>query len=298
MKHQFSYRMTKEAEGMTAGAYLREIGYSRNLLIQLKQTENGILQNGQPIHTDKKLQAGDLLETVLYEQSPSKQILPVPVKFEILYEDEDLLLINKPADLPVHPSIHNRENSLANGVVWYYREQGRDFTFRCINRLDRDTSGLLIVAKHMLSASILSDAMKKRRIRRTYLAITEGRIDCAGTVTAPIARREGSVLERCVDFEKGEPAVTHYTPLCYEEEKDLTLVSLQLETGRTHQIRVHMHWIHHPLIGDFLYYPRRDLISRQALHSWKLEFEHPLTKERMSFEAPMPEDMRAVISYR
>ena len=279
---------------MTVGAFLRRIGYSRNLLIHLKKTEEGILVNGQPVHTDRKLREGDLLEILLYETASSDQIVPAPAEFEIIYEDEDLLLINKPADLPVHPSVHNRENSLANGVLWYYRKQGREFTFRCINRLDRDTSGLLIVAKHMLSASRLSDDMKKRRISRTYLAVAEGQIVCPGTVRAPIARREGSVLERCVDFEKGETAITHYTPLRYEKDKNLTLVSLRLETGRTHQIRVHMNWIGHPLIGDFLYYPRRELISRQALHSWKLEFEHPIRKERMSFEAPLPEDMRVL----
>ena len=195
-----------------------------------------------------------------------------------------------------HLSIRLEEaNTLANGIAWYYQQQGIPFVYRCINRLDRDTSGLLIIAKHVLSAAILTDDMKHRRIHRTYLAIVEGNLKHPGTVEAPIGRKEGSVLERCVDFECGESAVTHYTPVSYHEKLNLTLLSLRLATGRTHQIRVHMNYLGHPVIGDYLYYPRRDFIKRQALHSWKLEFLHPITKERLTFEAPLPDDMLFII---
>lgn len=311
MDRIFHYQVTEAEDGTRIRDYLRSRGYSRHILAHVKRTEGGICQNGQQVPVSLLLHAGDCLDIRLAEVPPSEHIPPAPVPFTILYEDQDLLVVNKPADTPVHPSFQNRENTLANGVVHYYEQQGISFVYRCINRLDRDTSGLLILAKNMLSASILSTAMKERtlshsaersasrsiEIRRTYLAIVEGELSAPGTVSAPIGRKPGSVLERCVDFEQGEPAVTHYQPLLYRRDLNLTLVSLRLETGRTHQIRVHMGYLGHPLIGDYLYYPRRDLISRQALHSWKLEFSHPITKEPLSFQAPPPKDMWFMTNY-
>ena len=305
MDRIFHYGILKTEEGISIREYLQSRGYSRHILAHVKRTENGILRNGEAVPVTVILRAGDCLDIHLKEVPPSEHIPPAPVPFSIVYEDEDLLVVNKPADTPIHPSFNNHENTLANGIIQYYDNKGETFVFRCINRLDRDTSGLLIVVKNMLSGSILSSTMKKRttslreegdEIRRTYLAIAEGQVNRSGTITAPIGRKEVSVLERCVDFEKGEYAVTHYEPLFYRRDLDLTLVALRLETGRTHQIRVHMGYLGHPLIGDYLYYPRRDLIRRQALHSWKLEFFHPITKEHLEFRAPLPPDMRFIIS--
>ena len=295
MLRHFAYPITSEDENYTVGEYLRSCGYSHHMLTLLKRTEDGILLNGIWTRTNAPLHAGDCLSVRLEETASSPGILPVPMKLSIVYEDQDILVINKPADTPVHPSINNHENTLANGIVFYYEQQNIPFVCRFINRLDRDTSGLLIVAKHMLSGTILSTDMKQRRIHRTYLAIVKGLILEPGTVNAPIGRKEGSALERCVCFETGEQAVTHYEPLLRREDLNLTLLSLRLETGRTHQIRVHMGYIDHPLIGDYLYYPDRTRINRQALHSWKLEFCHPITKERLQFEAPLPEDMRFIL---
>ena len=158
-----------------------------------------------------------------------------------------------------------------------------------MNRLDKDTTGLTIVAKHALSASILSAAIRNREIKREYLAIVTGKTDTFGTIDAPIARKDGSILERCVDFENGERAVTHYKRLMYKD--GLSLLLLTLETGRTHQIRVHMKYLNHPLIGDFLYNPDFSKMNRQALHAYRLSFLHPIKKEPILISAPLPSDM-------
>ena len=290
MERIFEYQITAAEEGRKIGDFLREKGYSRHLLRQLKETEDGLLRNAQPTFTTVALKAGDRIRVRLLEKAEgSEAIMPAPLPFEIVYEDEDLLVVNKPADMPIHPSFQNHGNTLADALTWHYQQHGEDFVYRCINRLDRDTTGLLIVAKHLLSASILSDMVGKREIHREYLAIVKGIPPENGTISAPIGRKKGSAILREVNFETGEPAVTHFARL--EIRNGLSLVSLKVETGRTHQIRVHMGYIGCPLIGDYLYYPECRRISRQALHSHRLSFLHPITGKALSFTAPLPEDM-------
>ena len=290
MERIFEYQISSAEEGRKLGDFLREKGYSRQLLRQLKETENGLLRNGQPTFMTIALKNGDRIRVRLLEKAEgSEAIMPAPLPFEIVYEDEDLLVVNKPADMPIHPSFQNHGNTLADALTWHYQQHGEDFVYRCINRLDRDTTGLLIVAKHLLSASILSDMVGKREIHREYLAIVKGIPPENGTISAPIGRKKGSAILREVNFETGEPAVTHFARL--EIRNGLSLVSLKLETGRTHQIRVHMGYIGCPLIGDYLYYPECSRISRQALHSHRLSFLHPITGKALSFTAPLPEDM-------
>lgn len=290
MERIFEYQITAAEEGRKIGDFLREKGYSRHLLRQLKETEDGLLRNAQPTFTTVALKAGDRIRVRLLEKAEgSEAIMPAPLPFEIVYEDEDLLVVNKPADMPIHPSFQNHGNTLADALTWHYQQHGEDFIYRCINRLDRDTTGLLIVAKHLLSASILSDMVGKREIHREYLAIVKGIPPENGTISAPIGRKKGSAILREVNFETGEPAVTHFARL--EIRNGLSLVSLKLETGRTHQIRVHMGYIGCPLIGDYLYHPECSRISRQALHSHRLSFLHPITGKALSFTAPLPEDM-------
>lgn len=290
MERIFEYQINSGEEGRKLGDFLREKGYSRQLLRQLKETENGLLRNGQPTFMTIALKNGDRIRVRLLEKAEgSEAIMPAPLPFEIVYEDEDLLVVNKPADMPIHPSFQNHGNTLADALTWHYQQHGEDFVYRCINRLDRDTTGLLIVAKHLLSASILSDMVGKREIHREYLAIVKGIPPENGTISAPIGRKKGSAILREVNFETGEPAVTHFARL--EIRNGLSLVSLKLETGRTHQIRVHMGYIGCPLIGDYLYYPECSRISRQALHSHRLSFLHPITGKALSFTAPLPEDM-------
>lgn len=290
MERILHYKISKEDENKAIASFLEKAGYSGQNIINLKKIPESMLLNGKWEYVTKKLAEGDMLTIHIVEDTSSEKIPPVKLPFPVVYEDEDIVVVNKPADMPIHPSMNNYENTLGNAAAYYFAEKGQPFVFRCINRLDRDTTGLTILAKHMLSSSILNEDMLHRRIKRTYYAIVMGEdLPDEGVIDAPIGRKEGSTIERMVDFENGERAVTHYKVL--ERKKGKALVALNLETGRTHQIRVHMKYIGHPLIGDFLYNPECKLMERQALHSYRLEFTHPITKEEMVFMAPLPEDM-------
>lgn len=293
MKRKLTYTISSENSGLTVEAYLKSKGYSHGCLVHLKKTQEGIRRNGVWAYTRDVLQAGDKLEILFSEEASSENIVAADMPLDIVYEDEDILVVNKSADTPIHPSQGNYDNSLANAVMNYYEKQGETFVFRCVNRLDRDTSGLVLIAKNMLSSAVLSQAMGNREIHRTYLAVVKGQPESSGTVALPIARKAGSTIERCVDMEHGERAVTHYERI--EQNERYALLKLWLETGRTHQIRVHMNAIGHPLPGDFLYHPDFSEIQRQALHSWRLEFVHPVTGEKMQFEQPLPDDMRKLL---
>lgn len=294
MERTLVYNITTDDAGLTIGEYLQRKGYSAQTIKELKKMERSILINGVWEYVRHKLAAGEELVIHIQEATSSEKIPAVKLNFEIVYEDEDIMVVNKPADMPIHPSLNNYYNSLANGLAYYFEKQGKPFVFRCVNRLDRDTSGLTIIAKHMLSAGILSGQVANRDIHREYLAIVRGIPSPAeGTIAAPIARKEASVIERVVDFEKGDRAVTHYKTL--QTINGHSLLSIHLETGRTHQIRVHMKHIGCPLIGDYLYNPDMEHMTRQALHSHRLVFTHPITGETMDFTAPLPEDMSSVM---
>ena len=293
MTRTLTYTISEEFENQTIGQFLKARSFSAPIVTHLKRTDRGILRNGEWGRVRDVLRLGDTLVLNLVETEPSENIVSSALPLEIVYEDEDLLVINKEANRPIHPSQGNYDNTLANAVAYYFEQKGESFTYRCINRLDKDTTGLLIIAKHMYSASLLSDMVQNREIHREYLAIASGKVPESGTITAPIARVDGSTIERMVDEENGEYACTHYKRLEYKN--GYSLVSLKLETGRTHQIRVHLKHIGHPLPGDFLYNPDYSVINRQALHSYRLTFVHPITGKAMQFEAEMPEDMKAII---
>lgn len=295
MIRDFRYELTAEATDKTITQYLHQMGYSHHIITSLKRTQAGICLNGIRAYASQRIRPGDILTIHLEEPESSPGIVPAPVPFDILYEDMDLLIVNKPADTPIHPSPGNFNNTLANGLACYFARQNVPYVYRCINRLDRDTTGLLILAKHGISGAILSDQMMKRRIIRTYHALAEGITPSEGTIDAPIARKGGSVIERCINYETGEQAVTHYRRLDTGQidsasEKILySRLELKLETGRTHQIRVHMQSIGHPLLGDTLYRPENPAeFSHQALHSYSLEFTHPITGAPMYFSVPEP----------
>lgn len=294
MKRIFTYLIPNEFENTTLYSFLKSKQYSSQIITHLKRTENGILLNGVWGRVRDILHTDDVLTITLIESESSENIVPSPLSLDIVYEDEDIMIINKEANTPIHPSQGNYDNTLANAVAYYYNQKGESFTYRCINRLDRDTTGLLILAKHMYSASLLSNMVQNREIHREYLALATGLIPESGTIEAPIGRVDGSTIERQVDALNGDYACTHYKRLDYKN--GYSLVSLKLETGRTHQIRVHMKHIGHPLPGDFLYNPDYSVINRQALHSYRLSFLHPITHQEIEFIAPLPEDMNSILS--
>ena len=290
MERILNYHITEDADSLRVEQYLRRRGFSYQNLTQLKKMPESILINGVWSYMRTPLHSGDILTVHIRETESSPNIPPVELPLDIVYEDEDIIVVNKPAGMPVHPSLNNYRNSLANALMYYYQQQGKPFIFRCTNRLDRDTSGLTVIAKHMVSSSILSSMTARHEIEREYLAVVRGSVvPSSGTIDAPIGRTGSSLIERKIDFEHGERAVTHYHVI--KEENGHSLVSLILETGRTHQIRVHMKYIGFPLVGDYLYNPDMEYIQRQALHSCRLSFRHPITGKHMEFTADLPEDM-------
>lgn len=292
MKRIFEYTIPAEYDGTALLTFLKDKQYSAATITHLKRTTDGIQLNGTWTTVKHLLHAGDVVTILLTEKRQDSRIVSSDQYPDIVYEDEDILVVNKPADMPIHPSQGNYDNTLANAVMHYFRDKGEPITYRCINRLDRDTTGLLILAKHMHSASILSSMVSRHMIQREYLAIVTGITKESGLIDAPIARRDGSTIEREVNLLHGEPARTHYRRLAYHD--GYSLLSVRLETGRTHQIRVHMKHIGHPIPGDFLYYPDYDMIKRQALHSYRLTFTHPITGKELSFCAPLPADMHTI----
>lgn len=297
MTRTIFYEIKIEYEDRKISEFLKEHFYSSKFLTKLRHTENTIRLNGEFVYMNTRLKADDTLEIIYTEDPEPSSIVPVKLDFEIVYEDEDILVINKPYNMPVHPSINNYENTLANAIAYYFESKNQKFTFRCINRLDKDTTGLLIVAKHQLSAAVLSYFMKNRMIKREYLAIASGIFENkSGTINEKIGRKNNSLIERCIDNENGETAVTHYEVIqeisldnLYNDSlKYASLLRVHLDTGRTHQIRVHMKHLGHPLLGDRLYNEIPDDFERQALHSYSLSFKHPITLEEMYFKQDMP----------
>ena len=294
MDRIITYTIKNTENSLRVEQFLRRHSYSYQNLTQLKKMPESILINGTWSYMKTLLTEGDTLTIHIQENQSSPNIPPVELPLDIVYEDDDLIVINKPAGMPIHPSLNNYRNSLANALMYYYTRQNKPFIFRCTNRLDRDTSGLTVIAKHLVSSSILSQMAVRHEVTREYLAIVRGQITPSqGTINAPIGRAGTSLIERKIDHEHGEDAVTHYRVI--NEKNGHSLVSLILETGRTHQIRVHMKHIGHPLIGDYLYNPDMEFISRQALHSHRLSFRHPITGKTMEFEAPLPEDMAVIL---
>ncbi len=295
MKRSLHYTVQREYHGYTIERFLKSNGYSSANITAIKKMPRNVVIKGEWVHMNRRLSEGDTLTVNINEDTSSEKIPPVQMALNIVYEDEDILVINKPAGLPIHPSLNHYEDSLANGLAYYYEAQGKPFIFRCANRLDKNTSGLTVIAKHLVSANILSTMVKNRDFHREYYAIVKGHINpSSGTIDAPIGRVDDSIITRQVDYAHGEKAITHYQVI--KEKNGHSLVSIHLETGRTHQIRVHFKYINHPLIGDHLYNPDMEYINRQALHSHRISFNHPITGEAMDFTAKLPEDMAFINS--
>ena len=286
---RLDYICTTEDEGLEVLTLLRrEFRVSTNLLRQLKVTDNGITLDGVRVTVRYTVHTG---QTLSIQREPDSgresRVEALGGPLDIVYEDADLMIINKPAGLPVHPSPgHYDGQTLANRVVFYLTQTGQNPTFRAINRLDRGTSGLMTCAKNKLSAHRLEELLAADGIRRTYHAVCEGTgLAPEGTVDLPIGRAEGFGIKRAVR-EDGQRAVTHYKVL--KEQNGRTLLEIRLETGRTHQIRVHFSHLGHPLCGDFMYGQEIDGMKGCALHSCSITLTQPSTGEGLAFTVPDP----------
>lgn len=289
----------KEHDGMTVLEVLRGIiGLSYGMIRHIKYLDDGIMLNGERVTVRAKLSVGDLLE-LHTEDRVGSSIIPRDLPIKLLYEDSELIVPDKPPFMPTHPSHDHWDDTLANALAYRYAEQGISFVFRPINRLDRNTSGLLLIAKNRISASKLSKSMNRGEIRKEYIAVLDGVLESdEGEIETYMRRSAESIIVRevCGHEEGADYALTKYRVLMRSE--NTTVVAAEPITGRTHQIRVHFASLGCPLVGDELYGRESDEISRHALHSSRLSFIHPVSNEKMSFEAPLHEDMRRLIEKR
>ena len=277
------FKIDDKNSGLMIRDFLRNFGVSSALLTKLKQDENGIKLNGKFAKAIDVLKSGDNL-TINIKNSGK-----MPEKFEcenvkVAYNDEDILVLNKPPLMPVHESRNHRGDTLANVAACYMES---DCAFRAVYRLDRDTSGLVLIAKNELAASKLAGKIKK-----DYYAVVSGKFEGRGTIDLPIRRVQESIIERGV-FDDGERAITHYEAIKTDGEN--TLLKLNLETGRTHQIRVHFSHLGAPLWGDTLYGGNCEKINRQALHCKTIYFTHPITHEKITVDSDFPKDFKGLI---
>lgn len=273
---------------------LRAIGVSGRLAARLKQLENGILLNGKRVTVRAVLHTGDVLELAIEEQEPPQHVVPRELPLEVLLETSDLFVLNKPSNMPTHPSHGHFEDTLANALVFHYGGEKTPFRPRFINRLDRNTTGNVLVARHALAAAALSDAMAQGKIKKTYLALVKGRLDKPAVIESGIRRRAESIIFREVcSVGEGDYAKTVVEPIAASD--DFSLVRLCPETGRTHQLRVHLASVGHPLLGDELYGDGKGL-ARHALHAAVLAFPDPASGKAVTVQAPLPLDMMEKIN--
>jgi len=286
------YRVTEDHDSQKVSQILKnQLKFSRGAMRRLKRCA-GVMVNRQTVWLNTLVRTGDIIR-VNFQEDVEQPVVPQELPLAIIFEDEHILVVNKPSNMLVHPLSYHVLGTLANGVIYHWQQQGQYSKFRAVSRLDKDTSGVILIAKSSYSCYQLAEQMKNGLCRREYLAVVHNSITSdVGTINLPIGRSD----ERSLIFgvtPGGKEAITHFTVL--QRFATGSLVKLRLQTGRTHQIRVHMCHLGHPLMGDDLYGGRQELISRQALHSWRLVFNHPVTKEAMQLEAPLPKDMIALL---
>lgn len=287
--------ITPELAGREVNTLLRRtLGLSGTVLRRVKWLEDGITLDGVRVNVRVRVREGQTLSVRLTDPVPASGVVPAPGPLDIVYEDADLIVVNKAPGVLVHPGHGHFDDTLGNFLLWHYRQTGDESDFHPVHRLDKGTSGLVVAAKHAHAQEKLKSQLHTGGFRRVYLAICDGAPPApAGTVDAPIGRADGSLMAREIRPD-GQPARTRYKVL--QTLGPRSLVELELETGRTHQIRVHMAHMGCPLTGDFLYgAENRALIARPALHSARLELAHPITGERLRFAASLPADMAALI---
>ena len=275
----------------------KHLGLSGTVVRRIKWLEDGILLDGQRVNTRTLPVEGQTLSVRLSDPERRSGILPAPGPLDIVYEDGDIIVLNKAPGVSVHPGPGHYADTLGNFLLHHYDQTGEEADFHPVHRLDRGTSGLMVAAKHAHAQEVLKNQLHTDAFRREYLAVCEGvPAPNQGTVDAPLGPKEGSLVEQEVRPD-GKEARTHYRVLSVHSGR--ALLELVLDTGRTHQIRVHMAHLGHPLTGDFLYGEERpDLIGRPALHSARLTFRHPITGAEMAFAVPLPGDMDALLKNR
>lgn len=278
------FTVGRDEDGAATRDFLKARGFSRRMITALKQS-GGLTRAGEPLRSVDSVRGGDVIRVVLTDSGGAAP--NGGIRADIVYEDEDIVIYDKPPFLAVHPSARHYNDTLANAFAARFP----DTPFRPINRLDRDTSGLCVCAKNRLAAAGLAGSGGSAGLRKVYFAVVTGDILVGGTVDLPIGREGESIIKRRVRPD-GKRAVTRYEPI--ERANGRTLLRIRLETGRTHQIRVHMSHIGYPLCGDGLYGGDAS-IDRQALHCGEAEFIHPITGERISVIAPLPEDMLTLL---
>lgn len=295
MSRRLELAITPELAGVKVDTLLRKrLHLSGTVIRRIKWWEDGILADGVRVHTDFRPEAGQVLSVRLSDPDRRSGIVPTPGPLDIVYEDLDLIVLNKAPGVSVHPGPGHFDDTLGNFLIDYYEKTGQEADFHPVHRLDRGTSGLLVSAKHPHAQEVLKNQLHTEDFKRVYLAVCEGVPDpSAGVVDAPLGPKPGSLMEQEVRPD-GKPARTRYETV--EVHGSRTLLRLELDTGRTHQIRVHMAHMGHPLTGDFLYgVEDRTLISRPALHSAELSFRQPVTREKLEFSVLLPEDMARLL---
>ena len=269
---------------------------SDRLLIKLKKQQK-IFLNGNPTYVNAILKDNDIVSIDLDFEETSENIVPTKINLDIIFEDDFLFIVNKPAGIPVLPSISHYEDSLSNGIKYYFNSINLNKKIRPINRLDKDTSGIVLFAKNEYIQESLVKQMKKNIFKKEYLAILSGILnEKNGTINAPISRKENSIIEREINS-SGDIAITHFElqKTFAINSQNYSLVKFILETGRTHQIRLHSKYIGFPILGDTLFGSPSKLINRHALHAFKVCFIHPISKELITLEIDLPDDIKNLL---
>ena len=284
---ELRYVVPSEAEGQRLGIFLRTCGVSAGMIKSVKHTGQGFFADGQEIHTDQRVHAGQSISFALPPESATS-VTPQLIPLSIVYEDEFAAVLDKPAGLAVHPTLNYPDHTLANGWIYYLQSQGKSGVFRPVNRIDKNTSGLVLCAQNAFAAPLLAS-----HVQKCYLAIVQGSLPLGpGKVEAPIGRRGDSIIGRCVT-PQGKYSLTEYTVLASGRQH--SLLACTPRTGRTHQIRVHMSYIGHPLAGDTLYGGSTEAIGRHALHCAVLHFVQPVTHDNIRVTSPLPPDMQLLL---
>ena len=291
---KLEFKFTQSSDPKTVLQILKnEFHLSDRLILKLKRAEK-IFLNDIPTHVKKELTSGDTVSVDINFIEDSENIVPTKMQLDILYEDDCLLILNKHPGIPVHPSLNHFEDTLSNGVKYYFESIGLKRKIRPVNRLDKDTSGIVLFAKNEYIQECLTTEMKHGTFEKEYLAIVNGHLkDSPLTIVANIKRKNESIIERCV-ADDGDYAETIFETI--KQYADYSLIKCILKTGRTHQIRVHTSHIGHSILGDTLYGSSSDLISRQALHAHIVRFIHPVSKERIEIICDLPADMKNLVS--